>query len=59
MLGHFVSGHIMRCMDKMLMDKTPVKIAMEDKMLTILWDREGKMLILSKHFIYRTDGQVN
>ena len=25
----------------------------------ILWDREGKMAILSKDFIYDTDGQVN
>ena len=30
-----------------------------DKMLAILLDREGKMPILSKHFIYDTDGQVN
>ena len=63
-LGHFVAGHVTRCTDKMsadkiLGDKTPVKIAMGDKMLAILWDREGKMPILSKHFIYDTDGQVN
>ena len=30
-----------------------------DKMLAILWNREGKMPILSKHFIYETDDQVN
>ena len=39
-LGHFVAGHIMRCTDKMsvdkiLGDKSPVKIAREDKMLCI------------------------
>ena len=54
----------MRCTDKMsvdkiMLDKTPVQNAREDKMLAILRDREGKMLILSKHFIYHTDGQVN
>ena len=65
-LGHSVTGHITWCMDKMsvdkiLGDKTPVKIARGDKMLYILWDREGKIPILSKHFIhvYDTDGQVN
>ena len=70
-LGHFVAGHIMRCTDKMLADKMsvdkilvakmPVKIARggRDKMLAILWDRKGKMPILSKHFIYDTDDQVN
>ena len=26
-LGHFVAGHITRCMDNILGDKTPVKIA--------------------------------
>ena len=31
----------------------------EVKMLAILWDTEVKMLILSKHLIYRADGQVN
>ena len=36
--------------DKILRDKTPVKIARRDKILAILWDREGKMSILSKHF---------
>ena len=30
-----------------------------DKMLSILWDREGKMPILTKHFIFDTDGQAN
>ena len=30
-----------------------------DKMLSILWDREGKMPILTKHFIFDTDGQVD
>ena len=30
-----------------------------DKMLDILWNREAKMPILSKHFIYDTDDQVN
>ena len=40
-------------------DKTPVKITRGHKMLSILWDREGKMPILSKDFIYDTDGQVN
>ena len=45
----------MRCIDKMLMDKMPVKLQGR----TILWEREGKMLILSKHFMYHTDGQVN
>ena len=30
-----------------------------DKMLSILWDREGKMPILTKHFIFDTDGQSN
>ena len=49
----------MRCTDKIPVDKMPVRIAGEDKMLAILWDREGKMLIVSKHFIYHTDGQVN
>ena len=63
-LGHFVAGHITRCMDKMLADKIlgdkmPVKMARGDKMLAILWDREGKILILSKHFIHDTNGQVN
>ena len=57
MLGHFVAGHITRCTDKMsankiLGDKTPVKIARGDKMLVILWDKEDKMP-------YDTDGQVN
>ena len=32
---------------KILGDKMSVKI---------LWDREGKMPILTKHFIYETDG---
>ena len=64
MLEHFEAGHIMRCTDKMsvdkiLGDKTPVKIARGDKMLPILRDKEGKMPILSKHLIYDTDGQVN
>ena len=44
---------------KMPGDKMPVKIPGEDKMLAILWDREDKMSILSKHLIYHTDGQVN
>ena len=30
-----------------------------DKMLAILWNREAKMTILSKHFISDTDDQVN
>ena len=51
--GPFVAGHITRCMDKMstdkiLGDKTPVKIARWDKMLSILWDRESKIPI----FVY-------
>ena len=51
----------MQCTDKMqadkvLVDKTPVKDAWEDKLLAILWDREGKILILSKHFIHHIDG---
>ena len=58
-LGHFVAGHITRCLDNILGDKTPVKIARGDKMLAILWNREAKMPILSKHFIYDTDDQVN
>ena len=58
-LGHFVAGHITRCMDNILGDKTPVKIARGDKMLAILWNREAKMPILSKHFIHDTDDQVN
>ena len=29
-----------------------------DKMLAILWDREGKMPILSKHFIYDTENKL-
>ena len=64
-LGHFVAGQIMRCTDKMSSEKilgegTPVKITKQgDKMVAILWDREGKMPILSKHFICDTDGQVN
>ena len=68
-LGLSVVGHITRCTDKMSVDKilgdqTPVKIARGgggggDKMLSILWDREGKMPILTKHFILDTDGQAN
>ena len=63
-LGHFVVGHIIGCadktsVDKMLVDKMLVKIAREDKMLAILWNREEKMVILSKHLIYHTNGQVN
>ena len=69
-LGLPVVGHITRCTDKMSVDKilgdqTPVKIARGggggggDKMLSILWDREGKMPILTKHFIFDTDGQAN
>ena len=58
----FVAGQ--RCMDKTLadkmrVDKTPVKIAGEDKMQAILWDRKDKMPILSKHLLYLTDGQVS
>ena len=64
MVGDFVAGHNTRCTDKMsadkiLGDKTPVKIARGDKMLAILRDKEGKMPILSKHLIYDSDGQVN
>ena len=64
MLGHFIAGQIMRCTDKtpadkMPVDKTPVKIPGQDKKLSILWNREDKMLILSKHLLYHTDGQVN
>ena len=55
-LDILVAGQIMQCMDKMAVDKTPVKNAREEKMLAILRDREGKMPILSKHFIYHTDG---
>ena len=64
-LGLSVVGHITRCTDKMTVDKilgdqTPVKIARGgDKMLSILWDREGKMPILTKHFTFDTDGQAN
>ena len=65
-LGQFVAGHITQCTDKMsadktLGDKTPVKMpgVGDDKMMAILCDREGKMPILSKHFIYGTAGQVN
>ena len=65
-LGLSVVGHITRCTDKMSVDKilgdqTPVKIARGggDKMLSILWDREGKMPILTNHFIFDTDGQAN
>ena len=47
-LGYFVAGH-MKCMDETQLDKMPVKIAREVKMLAILWDREDKMPILSKH----------
>ena len=61
-LGYFVAGHIIRCTDKMLADKilgdkTPVKIARGQNAGHLL-DREGKMPILLKHFIYDTDGQV-
>ena len=52
-LGHFIEGHIMRCMDKMSAAKCWWT---KHKMLAILWDREGKMPILSKYFIYHTDG---
>ena len=45
--------------DKMLVDKRPVKIAREEKILAIFGVRAGKMLILSKYLIYCTDGQVN
>ena len=43
-LVHFVAGHIMWYMDKRWVDKTlddkmPDKLAREDKMLAILWDR--------------------
>ena len=58
-LGHFVVGHIVRCTDKILGDKMPVEIARGNKMPAILWDREGKMPILSKHIIFDTDDQVN
>ena len=52
-LGLSVVGHITRCTDKMSVDKilgdqTPVKIAGGDK-----------MPILTKHFIFDTDGQAN
>ena len=57
--GYFVAGHIARCMDNILGDKTPVEIARGDKMLAILWNSEAKMPILSKHYIYDTDDQVN
>ena len=43
----------------MPVDKTPVKIASEGKMLAILWVREDKMPILSEHVKYCTDTQVN
>ena len=42
--------------DKIMLDKAPLKNAREDKMLAIFRDREGKMLILSKHFICYIDG---
>ena len=51
MLGHFVMGHIMRCTEEMPVDKMPVKIAREDKMLAILQDRDNNKPILSKHLI--------
>ena len=31
----------------------------EHKTLAILWDRNDKMPILSRHSLYRTDSQVN
>ena len=43
----------------MPVDKTPVKIAREGKMLAILWVREDKMPILSEHVKYCTEDQVN
>ena len=55
----------MWCTDKMSVDKTLGDKHQSklqgggDKMMAILWDREDKMLILSKHLIYDTDGQVN
>ena len=63
-LGHFVVRHITwstgkMSADKTLWDKMPAKFARWDKMLSILWDREMPMPVLSKHFIYDTDGQVN
>ena len=45
--------------DNMWVDQTPVKITGEDKTLAILWDRKDEMPIMSKHLLYRTDGQVN
>ena len=44
---------------QMPVDKILVQIARKDKMLAILWDREDKMPILSKHLIYCNDGRVN
>ena len=53
----------MQCTDKIpvnkiLGDKMLVKIAREDKMLAIVWDSEGKKLIL-KQFICHINGQLN
>ena len=58
-LGLSVVGHITRCTDKMSVDKIAKGGGGGDKMLSILWDREGKMPILTKHFIFDTDGQAN
>ena len=47
-ISYFVAGHIMQRVDKMLVDKTPVRIAKEDKMMVIFWPK-----------IYHADSQVN
>ena len=56
-------GHITWCMDKMSGQNPGRQNANQNckggQMLAILWDREGKMPVLSKHFIYDTDGQVS
>ena len=59
-LGHFIVGYIMWCVDKipsdkMPADKTPVKMAREDNMLVFLGDREDKMPVLSKHLVFCTE----
>ena len=55
--GYFIHGHFVLDISwgartKCKWTKMPVKIAKEDIMLTILWNREYKMLILSTHLIH-------
>ena len=47
-LGHFVDGHITQSMNKMLADRTPVKIAREDKMLPTFMRQGGQNADLIK-----------